>query len=553
MAPVNSRPRSYAERPAGPLAPKPANGNVLGAWENGVFRFASPEARETWKRKSYEQGVGEETWHLGKEIDAESAAITQAGLGGANPGLYQGPDGTYRLMNAKTIESQEARDHRNKYLAGKTIDQIAAANAMPGTDEWVEKGKASQAVNDNSSDYSNNQAVRASTLYRSEVTEEQVPRLRPYEGRSGFRESTQGGRDAARGIADAIMGDSIEEITAAATAAKAWMNGGSFAQTFGETRKKEEAESQSADERLGLLSPLIKVAVGFIPGVGDASGAAADIKDYVVNGDTWRPIDYGMALLGAGSLAPNGKTLKHGKELVEGLLDKARSALKGEGDELLESADGVRKSDVDEVPVDELTIDEQKKNLSQGAFDPRQYFPKDENDILTEAQALNLPGEKVGLQWVVESETHHSHAAAYEREGDGYVWSEKHGMPAKPSLRWDNPDGDDLVKFDHLDPTPQATYLLILVDSKADVPPSFRGAQKTAAADLRRQINAVRQNNKVTKGPKFKIRYELPDESRAEAMRELLRSLGYADEAIVVVREASQGAQNKFKKLRKKE
>lgn len=144
------------------------------------------------------------------------------------------------------------------------------------------------------------------------------------------------------------------------------------------------------------------------------------------------------------------------------------------------------------------------------------------------------------------------HAAAYEREGDGYLWSKKHNMPAKPSLRWVNPDGDNLVKFDNLDPTPDATYL-VLVDSKADRPPVFPGADKTTSADLRRQVNAVRQNNKVTKGPKFKIRYELPDESRAEAMRELPRSLGYADEAIVVVREASQAAQNKFKKLRKKE
>ncbi len=61
MAPVNPRPRSYAEHPSGPLAPKPANDNVLGHWENGVFRFASPEAKEKWRRKSYEQGVGEET------------------------------------------------------------------------------------------------------------------------------------------------------------------------------------------------------------------------------------------------------------------------------------------------------------------------------------------------------------------------------------------------------------------------------------------------------------------------------------------------------------
>ena len=148
-------PRSFAERPKSPLtSPKPTaandNASALGVWENGVFRFASPEARETWKRQAYERGVNEDTWHLGKEIDPESGGLMTAGFVGANSGIYRGPDGSYRQMNPKTIESQAARDHRNKYLTGKTMDQIAAANAMPGADEWVAQGRAVQnAANDN--------------------------------------------------------------------------------------------------------------------------------------------------------------------------------------------------------------------------------------------------------------------------------------------------------------------------------------------------------------------------------------------------------------------
>jgi hypothetical protein len=530
-------------------APKaPANSKALGVWENGVFRFNSPEAKETWDRQSYDQGVNTDTWAFGKEIDAQSAGLTEAGLAGAAmPGLYRGPDGKYRLMNSKTIESEAARDHRNRHLKGMTLAQLETATTMPGADEWVARWKATQApANDDESGNSNSQAIGASTQYQSEVTGERVSRLRPYEGRSGFREPTQGERDAARGLVDAVMGDSVEEIRAGLSAAGAWLDGGKFTETYDAQHKKEEAESQFAEERLGLVSPLIKFGVGLIPVVGDVSGAFADFKDWRANGEDWGADDYGIAFASPLTALPGRKGLESGKELVDGLIGKAHSALKGGSDEALQSADDARKGGIDEVSSDRAS-----KNAEQVTYDPRSFFPKSEDDILTEKQVLGMPGEKVGLHWVVEAETHMPHAAAYEREGVGYFWSKKHGKPAKPSLRWDNPDGNGLVKFDHLDPTPEATYL-VLVDSKTDVPPSFPGAQKTSTADLRRQINAVRQNNKVTKGPKFKIRYELPDENRAEAMRELLRGLGYQDEVIVVVREASQEAQNAFKKLRKK-
>ncbi|WP_374651413.1 hypothetical protein [Dongia sp.] len=562
MAPFNPRPRPYAERPSGPLASKPANDNVLGAWENGVFRFASPEAKEKWRWKSYEQGVGEETWHLGKEIDSKSAAITQAGLGGANPGLFLGPDGKYRLMNAKTIESQEARDHRNKYLTGKTMDQIAAAKAMPGVEEWVAKGKAEQgAANDDAADAA--VALNAQRPASSSTDETKPPSAKPLPrpdqgagqmmaGRFGAMKSAlesadmQSADDIGRIAVNSVLGNYGDEVRAGMGAIGSWWDGKAFGDAFDSQLQAERAKTEAAQERQGLTGTGVELLTSFIPIVGDLSGAAADFKDWKEHGDEWGAQDYIYATLGVAPGMPNRKAIKSAEKIGGKLADKVVSAWEGEGEELLGAAGTARKSGIDNAPADG-TI----KNVEQVTFDPQSFFPKDENDILTKKEVLNLSGENSGLYWVAEPETHMPHAAAYERGGKGYVWSKKHNMPAKPSLRWDNPDGDNLVRFDHLDPTPEATYL-VLVDSKTDVPPSFPGAQHTAAADLRRQISAVRQNNKVINGPKYKIRYELPDQSRAEAMSKLLRSLGYEDEVTVLVREASEEAQNKFKKLRKK-
>jgi hypothetical protein len=563
MAPVNPRPRPYAERPSGPLAPKPANDNVLGAWENGVFRFASPEAKETWKRKSYEQGVGEETWHLGKEIDPQSAGLMTAGFGGANSGIYRAPDGSYRQMNAKTIESEEARDHRNKYLTGKTMDQIAAANAMPGADEWVAKGRVAQgAANGNA--VSTAVPTPAQPADVSSVEDKKPPSIKPpaqidqgagqmMAGRFGAMKPAlessdkQSADDIGRIAVNSVLGNYGDEVRAGMGAAGSWWDGKSFGEAYDNNLLAEREATAAAQERQGLTGTGVELLTSFIPILGDLSGAAADFKDWKEHGDDWGWRDYGLVALGLIPELPSRKQLKSGKKLVDGLVDKGKSAWKGEGGELLASVDDVRKVDIDEVPLNPAV-----KNVDQTTFDPRSYFPKNEDEILTKKQALALPGKKVGLVWVVEPETHIPHAAAYEREGDGYLWSKKHDMPAKPSLRWDNPDGDDLVKFDHLDPTPEATYL-VLVDSKADTPPAFPGADRTASRDLRRQVNAVRQNNMATNGPKIKIRYDLPDERRVKAMKDLMDREGYADEAFVVLREASKEAQDKFKKLRKSE
>lgn len=152
---VSPRPRTFTERPSSVLLPRtPANDdagtlNPQGSMRNGVFRFASPEAEEQWVRAAYQAGVNADAWQLGDEVDDETAGLILAGLGGPAPAIYRGPDGKYRAINQKTIETAAVRDHRNKHLVGKTIDQIAATGKLPGENEWIEQWRAARVANAN--------------------------------------------------------------------------------------------------------------------------------------------------------------------------------------------------------------------------------------------------------------------------------------------------------------------------------------------------------------------------------------------------------------------
>jgi hypothetical protein len=659
-----------------PVPKTPANSNVLGVWENGVFRFNSPEAKETWDRESYEQGVNSDTWSLGKEIDAQSAGLAQAGLAGtAMPGLYRGPDGKYRLMNLKTIESEAARDHRNRHLKGMKLEQLETATKMPGADVWVEKRKtARNSINDGAvgipsatssatalndiemkfqlpvavpgrfaamkrisdariadkhdiqrpagkwegdsfffdsledhqrwaraayrqrvsadnwhlgkvvdSKYVDNAAANPG-LYRAPDGTYRLVNNQTTEGEAASKhrnqylaekaiaqvangESVPGedewvekwtsawkkerpdlghrfGAATKRTIVDgSITGDVVQQFasgyalnpdTLATRANDAFSHSGSHGRLewhrlhedlgigggkrlidFVPEAERNMAETEwgkmSAQQQAGTRKMFEEKQASYRPWreqyerdiavppaetkgekFADTAGIAAGIifspdnllalgrsKSVVASGVGSKAED-GTLLSAAMLTHPKSRAVASDHWLADDLIDSARSASKAEGADLIGSANGARKGDIEGVPADGAV-----KNVEQATFDPKSYFPKDENDILTKKQALSLPGEKVGLYWIVEPETHIPHAAAYEREGNGYFWSKKYNMPAKPSLRWDNPDGDDWVKFDHIDPTPQTTYLIILVDSKADVPPSFRGAEITAAADIR--------------------------------------------------------------------
>ena len=133
----------------------------LGHWDNGVFRFSSPEAEEACTRQAYKQAVHDEKWHLGDELDDKTRDLVLAGIAGPTKPIFQGPDRKYRFANANTIENELVRNHRSKHFAGKTMAQILGAEVSPGENELVEARRASRlpAANDNQSN-----AFRPATL-----------------------------------------------------------------------------------------------------------------------------------------------------------------------------------------------------------------------------------------------------------------------------------------------------------------------------------------------------------------------------------------------------
>lgn len=123
----------------------------LGRWKDGRFTFDSPEAEVTWHQRAYAQGIHPQDWHRGREVDAETAKLVEAGLAGATPPYYRGPDGTPRFGNQPTIEPPARRALRQRAFAGKTLDQINAIHCSTGKLPGENEAAALILGNDNQS------------------------------------------------------------------------------------------------------------------------------------------------------------------------------------------------------------------------------------------------------------------------------------------------------------------------------------------------------------------------------------------------------------------
>lgn len=122
--------------PQRPLPSDRSDTNTLGRGQGRDFQFNAPEGQQSWLREAYRQAVSADSWHLGDKVDDKVRDAILAGVGGAQPPMYRGPDRQYYFQNARTIEDATTRGHRAQHFAGKTMDQVTAAK-MPGEDEYV--------------------------------------------------------------------------------------------------------------------------------------------------------------------------------------------------------------------------------------------------------------------------------------------------------------------------------------------------------------------------------------------------------------------------------
>lgn len=540
-----ARPRSFAERPKTvlPAAKVPANDNkadVLGEWAtDGRFRFASPAAQEQWIRRAYQAGINADAWQHGQEIDGQTAELASAGLGGPMPAIYQGPDGKHRTINPKTIEPKDVRDHRSRHLAGKTMDQLAAAGKLPGEEEWIEHWKIAKAHSApaQSAAANVNQLAKQTTASTDAAVGKTAAVSPPFYGRAPAPMSpaeraaaTQNADDLGRIAINSMAGDYGDEGRAALGAISDWWEGGSFSEAYAKQLEMEKQKSAAAEERQGLKGTATEIATGFIPVLGDLSGAVADIKDWQENGDEWGWTDYGAALIGVLPFVPNRKLLKGGEKVGKALLGKSDDAAKKLADEAQLLGAAATPSGVPHDVSDEI----------------KRLLPNGEMEFYTKQQALNLPGEKRGLVYVLESEPHLEHAAWYQGETPGTIWSVEHKKPANPALRYDNPEGDDLIKFDGLEPSEDGAYL-VLIDSKTAMAP--KPGLNRVRNTLDRIGKALSQNNASSR-VQFKVFYDFPTEKEAVRARKIVHDLGYEGKITIRVRPATAAGQEKFKKLR---
>lgn len=503
---------------------------MLGSGEGRDFRFTSPEGQQTWLREAYRQAVNADTWHLGDKVDDQVRDAILAGVGGAQPPMFRGPDRQYYLQNARTMEDATTRSHRARHLAGKTMDQIAATG-MPGEDEYValrgaqsatamEAARLAYAANDNVSviDRASTAAASPTNENRSaEVPGEDalaktipaktaapptkipgtgmafLPRI-PIDSPSAKivvdKEIADAVDDYIRLGLNGLTGNTADELGASLDAFFASLAGEDFDVALAARLKHYREMTDAARERRGIAGTVVETLPGFIPIVGDISGLVADFKDYLENGDQWTAEDWALVAAGMIPGAPNRKTVKAGKKIVDDLLQP-----KGSQSDLL------------------AQIEHSKAN------------------VLTVSEANRLGGEHKGLIHIAETPPTNKRARDHQFGTDGAfsdVRTQKFGSAA---LRYVNPNkrGRNFIKFEVSGVSPDGKYIE-LVDAKTKLAIWSRGAQETTAATLRRVKSALDQN------PGYRVVYEFADEMLADEAREFIQRFGFKNYVTVRVR-----------------
>lgn len=519
------RPRSFVERPkSATLTRQPANDNAgdsrktdtesaRGRMENGVFRFASPAAQEQWVRDAYQLGINADTWHLGDKIDNQTASLALAGLGGPMPTVYLGPDNSYRTINQKTIESAGVRDHRNRHLTGKTIDQIAAAGKMPGEDEWLEQWRAMRAANEN---------VSSQNLEKSEgLTADESGDERPGLG-------TRFGASARKSLVDdTVIGNAFQQFKsghAVSPDVLATRPSDRFLQLGSKGmlewhRMFEPLGIAGGKRRIDFLSPEERKQWESMWEALPADQQAAYRAMWDEKQQEYRPwredferktampapetvAEFATDISGSifGSMASPESWIGILPKTSVQALRAARPGFIDDGTLKAGKAVGSKHA-LDEVGADIVTIQ------PVDGRDILKLLPNENTRRLTEKDVYALTGEDRGFAFVLETPRGKPESIAWEDGVRGRLKDIETQKTLSPSLlyRNSNEKGLHVAKFDGYQP-PEESLLLLMIDAKRRYPFFFNaGARRDTTRTILRWLEALEQN------PGYGIVIEFPN------------------------------------------
>jgi len=142
------------------------------------------------------------------------------------------------------------------------------------------------------------------------------------------------------------------------------------------------------------------------------------------------------------------------------------------------------------------------------------------------AGALSLPGPNRGLVFVEENLGEPTSAAMrrardFESGTSGAYSYTPTQNRVVPALRFDNPNGTNLVRFDGLE---VGADVVNLIDSKTRVVPFDRRGVPFVSENVRKTLLA--RSTAIAQNPGFAGWIEVPDEAAAREARQVLRQLG---------------------------
>lgn len=377
MPPLNSPKRS----------PTSAD-SQLGTWQNGTFKFNSPDAEQRWAVEAYRNGVHATDWHRGSPVDDKTRDLVLNDLGGPTAPIFRGPDGQYRFANMQTIEPQEVRDHRRRAFQGVKAAELTGPQ-MPGEDVIAARHeKAAQparlpATNDNAQPPQQKAPVIADVERpATQATPATADQTKPGIGRFAHMAAAQkeagylSPQEVLQHIDDGVRllanGATLGYADNIAAAGNALFSAGDFGATYDRNLIEEKARTEAATERSGVVGALIESAPQFVPGAGDLLGLAGDAKMYIDDPRTRTLTNAGKTLMGLLPFVPSlASTLKNVDNAVEGMA-KVEAKAAGQAEDMADAS----RTDAGAMP-EQTQPGSVSSDLALPDFRPADFDPAD--------------------------------------------------------------------------------------------------------------------------------------------------------------------------------